>query len=387
MQRTERILIKPGHPNFGACHRLCGQARRLGNCAVYALRQRFFAKAPLLTRSELDKTVRSDNAEVYRSMPSAASAQRQTQIVSEQMKSWLKACASYRKNPEKFKAHPNLPGYKKRYRSFIVGRNGYKIENHRLYLTGGTQAFNAKISETVVGDVRIVPLGNSFVLELTFECEDAQVEKLKLDDSAACSIDLGIDNFATMISTKAEAPFLLVKGGKVKSINQWWNKQVAELKSLGKFGHIAAKYRRRYSQMEDYLHKANRLVIECCLTYDIGTVIIGYNPQWKTECNMGKVNDQKFVAIPHARFIYKVKYKAQVYGIKVIVHEESYTSKASALDFDAVPDYRTDDESVKGKFSGNRVKRGLYRTADGTEINADINGALNIARKELGDGH
>ena len=387
MQRTERILIKPGHPNFGACHRLCGQARRLGNCAVYALRQRFFAKAPLLTRSELNKTVRSDNAEVYRSMPSAASVQRQTQIVSEQMKSWLKACASYRKNPEKFKAHPNLPGYKKRYRSFIVGRNGYKIENHRLYLTGGTQAFNAKISETVVGDVRIVPLGNSFVLELTFECEDAQVKKLKLDDSAACSIDLGIDNFATMISTKAEAPFLLVKGGKVKSINQWWNKQVAELKSLGKFGHIAAKYRRRYSQMEDYLHKANRLVIECCLTYDIGTIIIGYNPQWKTECNMGKVNNQKFVAIPHARFIYKVKYKAQVYGIKVIVHEESYTSKASALDFDAVPDYRTDDESVKGKFSGNRVKRGLYRTADGTEINADINGALNITRKELGDGH
>ena len=202
------------------------------------------------------------------------------------------ASASYRKNPEKFKARPNLPGYKKRYRSFVVGRNGYKIENHRLYLTGGkeygfqplkircceTQAFNAKINETVVGDVRIVPLGNSFVLELTFEYDGAQTENLKLDASAACSIDLGIDNFATMISTKAEAPFLLVKGGKVKSINQWWNKQVAELKSLGKFGHIAAKSRRRYSQMEDYLHKASRLVIEYCLTYDIGTVIIGYNP-------------------------------------------------------------------------------------------------------------
>ena len=100
---------------------------------------------------------------------------------------------------------------------------------------------------------------------------------------------------------------------------------------------------------------------------------------------MGKVNNQKFVAIPHARFIDKVKYKAQAYGIKVIVREESYTSKASALDFDAIPDYRADGESVKGKFSGNRVKRGLYRAADGTEINADINGALNIARKELGD--
>ena len=165
-------------------------------------------------------------------MPSAASAQRQTQIVSEQMKSWLKACASYRKNPEKFKAHPNLPGYKKRYRSFIVGRNGYKIENHRLYLTGGkeygfapikircceTQAFNAKISETVVGDVRIVPLGNSFVLELTFECEDAQVEKLKLDDSAACSIDLGIDNFAR--SVVKNLPNLSQTGGRFNLVLQ-----------------------------------------------------------------------------------------------------------------------------------------------------------------------
>ncbi len=398
MQRTERIFIKPGHPNFDACRRFCGQARRLGNCAVYALRQRFFAKEPLFTRTELDQTMRTDHADVYRAMPSAASAQRQAQIISEQIKSWFKASASYRKNPEKFKARPNLPGYKKRYRTFVVGRNGYKIENHRLYITGGkeygfqplkircceTQAFNAKIAETVVGDVRIVPLGNSFVLELTFEQEGVQTENLKLDDSAACSIDLGIDNFATMISTKAEAPFLLVKGGKVKSINQWWNKQVAELKSLGKTGHIAAKSRRRYCQMEDFLHKASRLVIEYCLAYDVGTIIIGQNPLWKTECNMGKVNNQKFVSIPHSRFIDKVKYKAQAYGIKVIVREESYTSKASALDFDAIPNYGVND-SVKATFSGKRIQRGLYRTANGTEINADVNGALNIARKELGD--
>ena len=218
MQRTERIFIQSGSPNFGACHKLCGQARRLGNCAVYTLRQRFFAKEPLLTRSELVKTVQSDNAEVYRSMPSAASALRQMQIVSEQMKSWLMASAFYRKSPENFKAHPNLPGYKKRHRSFVVGCNGYKIENHRLYLTGGkevgfqplkircseAQAFNAKIKETVVGDVRIVPLGNSFVLELTFEYDGAQADNVKLDDSAACSIDLGIDNFATLISTKRD---------------------------------------------------------------------------------------------------------------------------------------------------------------------------------------
>ena len=218
MQRTERIFIQSGPPNFGACHKLCGQARRLGNCAVYALPHRFFAKELLIARSELDKTVRSDNGKVYRSIPSAASALRQTQIASERMKSWLLASVSYRKNPEKFKAHPNLTGYKKRYRSFVVGRNGYKIENRRLYLTGGkevgfqslkirccaAQAFNAKIKETIVGDVRIVPLGNSFVLELTFEYDGAQADNVKQDDSAACSIDVEIDNFATLISTKRD---------------------------------------------------------------------------------------------------------------------------------------------------------------------------------------
>ncbi len=119
--------------------------------------------------------------------------------------------------------------------------------------------------------------------------------------------------------------------------------------------------------------------------YRCQTVCQAVNPQWKTECNLGKVNNQNFVFIPHARFIDKVKYKAQAYGIKVIVREESYTSKANALDFDVVPNYGVDEQSVKGKFSGNREKRGLYRTADGTAINADINGALNIARKELGD--
>ena len=119
--------------------------------------------------------------------------------------------------------------------------------------------------------------------------------------------------------------------------------------------------------------------------YRCQTVCQAVNPQWKTECNLGKVNNQNFVFIPHARFINKVKYKAQSYGIKVIVREESYTFKASALDFDVVPNYGVDEQPVKGKFSGNREKHDLYCTANGTAISADINGALNIARKELGD--
>lgn len=42
-------------------------------------------------------------------------------------------------------------------------------------------------------------------------------------------------------------------------------------------------------------------------------------------------------------------------------------------------------EGLKCRFSGKRVKRGLYRTKNGRLFSADLNGALNIARKELGD--
>ena len=69
---------------------------------------------------------------------------------------------------------------------------------------------------------------------------------------------------------------------------------------------------------------------------------------------------------------------------QVIVREESYTSKASALGLDPVPDYEKGSGATH-RFSGKRVKRGLYRASNGREINADINGALNILRKEIGD--
>ena len=112
------------------------------------------------------------------------------------------------------------------------------------------------------------------------------------------------------------------------------------------------------------------------------TIVIGNNPDWKQSISIGKVNNQKFVSIPHAKLIEKIQYKAAEYGIKVIVREESYTSKASALDLDNVPMY---EKGKKHIFSGRRVKRGLYKTAHGLMLNADVNGALNILRKEIGD--
>ena len=107
-------------------------------------------------------------------------------------------------------------------------------------------------------------------------------------------------------------------------------------------------------------------------------VIIGNNTDWKNGINLGRRNNQNFVNIPYSKFINQLTYKCQLLGITVITREESYTSKASFLDYDEIPNY---NDETKPKFSGKRIKRGLYRSTT-RKINADVNGAYNIMAKE-----
>ncbi len=394
-QRVERIVVKPGHLHYDACHRLCSAARKLGNQAVYIQRQKIFAKEPWLSRAGLDQAVRSGNTELYRSMPSAASAQRQTQIVHEQFVSWHAAKTAYLADPSKFKAMPRLPGYSKKYRTFVVGRNGYKVVEGNLILTDkndvgfpplkirscDNQPFNAKKKETIIGDVRIVPHGNAFFIELTYEVTCSTT--VLLDGNRACLVDIGLRNIVTLASTASGIRPVVVKGGMLKSINAMYNKDVASLQSHGKKTHRRSKVMKRTCRIDDKMHKVSRFVVQFCLRNDLGTIIIGHNEGWKQNINLGKVNNQNFVNIPFNRLIHMICYKAEEYGIKVIVREESYTSLQSALDFDQLPTYG-DKNANQVPSSGKRIG-GLFIRSNGQKINADVNGCLNIGRKELGD--
>lgn len=283
-----------------------------------------------------------------------------------------------------------------------LGRNGYQIRDYQLTITGGKdidfspirvvcckhQEFNAKAEEAVTGDLRIIPMGNTFIVELTYrvgkdECKNSRSVALNPNEALCC--DLGIDNFATFVSTKPGIRPFLVKGKILKSINQQYNKQVAELRSKKHYEHIRIKGVKRYYQLQDWMHKASRLAVNFCLAHDLGRIVIGTNRNWKQSVNLGKRNNQNFVMLPHAKFIEMIRYKAEEYGIQVTVREESYTSKASALDMDVIADFDPKQGKTKPVFSGKRIKRGLYRSSDGHLINADINGAANIGRKELGD--
>jgi putative transposase len=397
LKRTEQIIIQPGHANHAACAQYCRAARYVHNATLYQMRQALFAGKPI-NHSKADKILKTEHPNIYQLLPSAG-AQRTTQIVGDNWKSWIAAKKDYEKNPHKYKSRPRLPKYAKQAKTYVINRNGYKIEDGFLHLAGSKafgfeplkitccecQEYNAKACETVVTDVRIVPLGTSFVVELVYKTEADTT--IKLNPENVIGIDLGIDNLAAIVYSQQGYHPVLIKGKVIKSINAKYNKDKAQLASKGKPRHILSKSRKRFCLINDYFHKVSHWIIQECLRTDTGKIVIGLNPDWKQDINIGSVNNQKFTSIPHRRLVNMLIYKAEKYWIEVVVREESYTSKASALDLDIVPVYETVKETGEVPvFSGRRVKRGLYRACGGELINADVNGAANIMRKEIGDG-
>ena len=106
-------------------------------------------------------------------------------------------------------------------------------------------------------------------------------------------------------------------------------------------------------------------------------IVIGKNKEWKQEINLGKKINQNFVSIPYNSFIEKMAYKCENYGIKLHLTEESYTSKCDHL--------ANEPLEHRENYLGKRVKRGLFKSSIGKFINADLNGAIGIARKVFPD--
>ena len=235
---------------------------------------------------------------------------------------------------------------------------------------------------TSADEMRIIPRNNCYIVEVVYTQEDIA---LKTSGDVA-GIDLGLTNLITLTTNQLGIKPLLIKGGALKAINTFYNKQKSTLQSqLEKWtkaktsNRLNALTHKRNCRVDNYLHTASRRVIDWCLKYNIFTLVIGKNDNWKQSLNLGKKNNQQFVNIPHARLIQMISYKAALVGIEVIVTEESYTSQSSIWDNDPLPKYG----DKKPKFSGKRVKRGLYTTAHGIKLNADVVGALNTIKKVI----
>jgi putative transposase len=389
LQLTEQHIINRDDPRFAIIDAAAFKSKNLYNAALYEMRQAFFNEGKYLTYNTLDKLMQRHEA--YKALPAKVS-QQILMLLDKNWKSFKKAKKAYDENPSKFTGRPRLPKYKHK----TEGRNIliYTIQalsqsalKDGLIRPSGL-AITIETEHTSVDQVRIVPRNGHYVVEIVYSKEPVQAT---VDPSFCVGIDLGVTNVAAIASNREGVVPRLVNGRPLKAWNQWYNKRIKTLKQClpkedrervtRQMERITNKRNRR---IDHYLHTTSKRIVDFLVEEGIGTVIIGKNPLWKQEVNNGRHNNQNFVNIPHARFIEMITYKAAQVGIQVEVQEESYTSKASFLDLDPIPNYRPNDEA-KHRFSGRRVKRGLYRASGKRSINADVNGAYNILRKRRPD--
>jgi len=208
---------------------------------------------------------------------------------------------------------------------------------------------------------------------------DDEPINVELDYDQYMSIDLGLDNFATIIES-VSGTATIIDGKYVKSINRYWNKENARLQSikdLQKIDGITDRQSKimikRNNRINEFLNRSVNYIIKACMEKKIGNIVVGELREIKQEINIGRRNNQNFVGIPYYIFKGKLRAKCELYGIRYKEQDEAYTSRTDALAFDEIKD------QPYGK--SRRIKRGLYRSITGVIINADVNGSLNILRK------
>lgn len=394
--RTERHVIKESNSLFLECEGLGFKSKNLYNACNYKIRQRFFHNQkhpedrkkqwtfPLMVKA-LRKAKQPD-------WEAFGKAQRiPTQVVKLLFQNWTSyyaALKEYRLHPAKFKACPKPPGYLHKEKGRQVTNfesqaisNNWKQGVITPSTTSWTIPFQNYEKAEKVNCVRVVPKLGYYVIEIVYTCKQIKAPKGK----RIAAIDLGLNNLATVI-TNGSSDSYIINGRPIKAINAYYNKLLAKAKSALPNGVFSSRYirnlwRRRDFKIKDYLHKATSFLVEFLYQQNVNRIAVGMNHGWKQNINLGKKTNQNFVLVPFATMISMLKYKCEDRGMELILQEEAYTSKASALDLDPLFEFGSKPEGTK--FSGKRIKRGLYKTKDGTLINADVNGALNIFRKQI----
>ena len=395
MRQVERHWIKENHELYSVCDDLTFKAKNLYNAGLYQVRQSIFErekckdedKPSVLTWVELVSQFRKDKQADMLALPSKVSTNI-LKLVGSTIHSYYQLLRCYHsKSNLSVTTKPRLPRYlHKTEGRYIVEFTSQTFSKKRgdegelilcprdLNLHIPTQVENPKC-------VLIVPKLGAFVIEVIYEVEEAP---LKHTGNYA-AIDLGVDNLASITFSNGVNP-LLVKGSKIKSINQGYNRLIAKAKSnlptnqrISK--HIHRLWRNREMKLQAELHKITSFLSLYFDEMSIEKVFIGKNTGWKQGIALGKKTNQTFVNIPYNIFISQLTYKCKLRGIEVIEQEESYTSKASFIDQDEVPVYGKIEE--KPQFSGKRTSRGLYQTKRGFILNADVNGSYTILVKGL----
>ena len=407
MTITQQNRLKLNKQEENALKAACRVSKNLFNVCLYQQRQYFFQERKYL-RYEGAYHLCKDN-ENYKMLATDV-GQQTMKVVDRAFRSFFNLLKL--RTSGQYEAKVRLPNYlpkdgffpliipirKRDWEKFPQKNWRFSIpmaRGFRRHFGAVTLTIPEHIRDKQIKEIRIVPKHQARYFEVAYVYEQFQESPSYISPNGgereggeeAIAIDLGVNNLATCVTTQGES--FILDGKELKSKNQWFNKRNSRLQSIkdqqgikGLTKQQASLYYKRSNQVKDYMNQAVRYLINYCLEKGIGKVVVGYNPTIKQNVNLGTRNNQNFVQIPHYLFRLKLKSQCERNGLTYVEQEESYTSKASALDGDPLPVYNADNPQTP-KFSGNRVKRGLYRTASGKLVNADANGALNILRKHL----
>lgn len=217
------------------------------------------------------------------------------------------------------------------------------------------------------------------------------------------SIDPGQDNYYTIFSDNPKAPSILLHNDAINRYNRIDTNIMTYYKDIRRTYNSHSYYGKyaklnntiinhfdvnRFLIIRNEFHKMTNRIVDYVRKYKITKVIIGRNKHQKVNSNMSKSNNRKFHNIPHYKLNEYLEYKLNDIGIDVVYQEESYTSKVSSLNSNVnVWEFKLGGKYQDSDYLGTRTHRSLYSTITDNgqivELNADINGAINIMQKHI----
>ena len=381
--RTE-VMEAKAHP---ALRQLCYQAKNLYNRAMFVYKQHYKQIKKCLSYQQLDRKLKKENC--YIELP-AQTAQQTLRLMKRNWKSFYQAQKEFKINPQAFLGPPKPPKYKPKngQQVAIFTNQQVKIRENKLILPKKVLfSLQTRLTkQTNLRELRIIPRAVGYTVEVVY----SKLVPATADNRTQIgAIDLGIHNLLTYVDNIGNRPIVVKDEGKgIKSVIRKYLKEVKKLQHIyaqqqqlslkqknkmvyGKKFHRLREMKRR--KVREWIHQMSRAFVNLWVQKNIQQVYIGYNPAWKQHLRLRKKTTQMFVILPFDQFIHALTYKAEEQGIAVERIEESYTSKCSFLD--------NEYPKKQKQYQGSRTKRGLFRTASGVLINADVNGAYNIMLK------
>lgn len=397
LNQTNRLNLSQSESD--TLRQLCRLNKNMFNVGLFNVRQYFFQERRFLQYE--GNYHHSKENENYKALATDI-AQQTLKVVDRSFRSFFKLLQA--KQRGEVAAKVSIPHYlpKDGYFLLIIPVRGRDLKERLpkkdwMFTVPSSRAFRRehgevsfqipeRLRDQVIKEIRILPKMGARYFDVSYVYEAEPMPKVE-QTGRALGIDLGVDNLATCVSSTGQS--FIIDGRRLKSINQWYNKRNAFLQSIkdlqgikGLTNRQAGLLDKRNHQVSDYLNKSARYIVDWCEAHQVSKIVVGYNPDLKQSVNMGKRNNQNFTQIPIFTLKRKLESLCERYGIEVVEQEESYTSKASALDNDAIPVWNADNPQTY-HFSGKRIKRGLYQTAKGWLVNADCNGAANILVKHF----